>query len=51
MSVNDTQYGHLLLADITGYISYVATTELTHSLHRPHTDHTHVEDGDDQQSD
>jgi len=31
MIVNDTQHGHLLLADITGYTSYVATTELTHS--------------------
>jgi uncharacterized protein YndB with AHSA1/START domain len=29
--VNETQHGHLLLADITGYTSYVATTELTHS--------------------
>jgi uncharacterized protein YndB with AHSA1/START domain len=29
--VNTTQHGHLLLADITGYTSYVATTELTHS--------------------
>lgn len=26
-----TQHGHLLIADITGYTSYVATTELTHS--------------------
>ena len=31
MTVTDTQHGHLLLADITGYTSYVATTELTHS--------------------
>jgi len=31
MTVNETQHGHLLLADITGYTSYVATTELTHS--------------------
>jgi len=31
MSANETQHGHLLLADITGYTSYVATTELTHS--------------------
>src|SRR5260221_9929711 len=29
--MKDTQHGHLLLADITGYTSYVATTELTHS--------------------
>jgi len=29
--VTETQHGHLLLADITGYTSYVATTELTHS--------------------
>jgi hypothetical protein len=29
--VNETQHGHLLLADISGYTSYVATTELTHS--------------------
>ena len=29
--MNDTQHGHLLLADISGYTSYVATTELTHS--------------------
>ena len=29
--MTDTQHGHLLLADITGYTSYVATTELTHS--------------------
>ena len=29
--MNETQHGHLLLADITGYTSYVATTELTHS--------------------
>ena len=31
MTVNDTQHGHLLLADISGYTSYVATTELAHS--------------------
>jgi len=31
MTVNITQHGYLLLADITGYTSYVATTELTHS--------------------
>ncbi len=31
MIVNDTQHGYLLLADISGYTSYVATTELTHS--------------------
>jgi uncharacterized protein YndB with AHSA1/START domain len=29
--MKETQHGHLLLADITGYTSYVATTELTHS--------------------
>ncbi|MBI2332568.1 MAG: DUF2652 domain-containing protein [Chloroflexi bacterium] len=29
--MNETQHGYLLLADITGYTSYVATTELTHS--------------------
>lgn len=29
--MNDTQRGHLLLADISGYTSYVASTELTHS--------------------
>ncbi len=29
--MNDTQHGHLVLADISGYTSYVATTELTHS--------------------
>jgi uncharacterized protein YndB with AHSA1/START domain len=29
--VNTTQHGHLLIADITGYTSYVASTELTHS--------------------
>ena len=29
--MTETQHGHLLLADITGYTSYVATTELTHS--------------------
>jgi uncharacterized protein YndB with AHSA1/START domain len=29
--VNETQHGHLLLADISGYTSYVASTELTHS--------------------
>lgn len=28
---NETQHGHLLLADISGYTSYVAATELTHS--------------------
>ena len=31
MTVNETQHGHLLLADISGYTSYVASTELTHS--------------------
>jgi hypothetical protein len=31
MTINETQHRHLLLADITGYTSYVATTELTHS--------------------
>jgi len=31
VTVNETQHGHLILADITGYTSYVATTELTHS--------------------
>ena len=31
MSEDSTQHGHLLLADISGYTSYVATTELTHS--------------------
>jgi uncharacterized protein YndB with AHSA1/START domain len=31
MTVNETQHGHLLLADISGYTSFVATTELTHS--------------------
>ncbi len=31
MTVDETQHGHLLLADISGYTSYVATTELTHS--------------------
>ena len=29
--MNDTQHGYLLLADIAGYTSYVASTELTHS--------------------
>jgi len=29
--VNETQHGHLLLADISSYTSYVASTELTHS--------------------
>ena len=29
--MDDTQHGHLLLADISGYTSYVASTELTHS--------------------
>lgn len=29
--MNETQHGHLLLADISGYTSYVASTELTHS--------------------
>jgi uncharacterized protein YndB with AHSA1/START domain len=29
--LNDTQHGHLLLADISGYTSYVASTELSHS--------------------
>ncbi len=29
--MNTTQHGHLLLADITGYTSYVASTELAHS--------------------
>jgi hypothetical protein len=28
--VNETQHGHLLLADISGYTSYVASTELSH---------------------
>lgn len=31
MTVTETQHGHLLLADITGYTSYVAASELTHS--------------------
>src|SRR5262245_41359822 len=31
MTVNETQHGHLLLADISGYTSYVASTELRHS--------------------
>ena len=31
MTVDETQHGHLLLADISGYTSYVASTELTHS--------------------
>jgi len=31
MTVDETQHGHLLLADISGYTSYVAGTELTHS--------------------
>ncbi|HKY56401.1 MAG TPA: DUF2652 domain-containing protein, partial [Anaerolineales bacterium] len=31
MTVNETQRGYLLLADISGYTSYVASTELTHS--------------------
>lgn len=31
MTVNETQHGYLLLADISGYTSYVASTELTHS--------------------
>jgi hypothetical protein len=30
-TVNDTQHGYLLLADISGYTSYVASTELAHS--------------------
>jgi len=29
--MNNTQHGYLLLADISGYTSYVASTELTHS--------------------
>ena len=29
--MNETQHGHLLLADISGYTSYAASTELTHS--------------------
>ena len=29
--MDETQHGHLLLADISGYTSYVAGTELTHS--------------------
>ena len=29
--MNETQHGYLLLADISGYTSYVAATELTHS--------------------
>ena len=29
--MNETQHGYLLLADISGYTSYVASTELTHS--------------------
>jgi uncharacterized protein YndB with AHSA1/START domain len=29
--MDETQHGHLLLADISGYTSYVASTELTHS--------------------
>lgn len=29
--MNETQHGHLLLADISGYTSYVASTELSHS--------------------
>ena len=31
MTVKETQYGYLLLADISGYASYVASSELTHS--------------------
>src|SRR5262245_16182070 len=31
MIVNETQHGYLLLADISGYTSYVACTELSHS--------------------
>jgi class 3 adenylate cyclase/uncharacterized protein YndB with AHSA1/START domain len=31
MRDESTQHGHLFLADISGYTSYVATTELTHS--------------------
>ena len=31
MTMDETQHGHLLLADISGYTSYVASTELTHS--------------------
>jgi uncharacterized protein YndB with AHSA1/START domain len=31
MTLNETQHGYLLLADISGYTSYVASTELTHS--------------------
>ena len=30
MTVNETQPGHLLLADISGYTSYIASTELSH---------------------
>ena len=29
--MNETQHGYLLLADISGYTSYVASTELAHS--------------------
>ena len=29
--MDETQHGHLLLADISGYTSYVASTELSHS--------------------
>ena len=35
MTVNDTQHGHLLLADISGYTSYVAKTELEYSQEIP----------------
>ncbi len=31
MTVNETQHGYLLLADISGYTSFVAGTELEHS--------------------
>jgi hypothetical protein len=31
MSVNETQHGYLLLADISGYTSFVAATELEHA--------------------
>ncbi len=29
--MTETQHGYLLLADISGYTSYVASTELSHS--------------------
>ena len=31
MSVNETQHGYMLLADISGYTSFVAATELEHA--------------------